>query len=395
MLKKLALLSALFIFLSSASAEVYEKVLTEETSISTALNINHEILLNDTSLQSAKARLSESRSLVFPKIDFNLNLSKFENDSPLIIMPSSETAVFLPGVVKDYYFSTRLALWQTLYAGGRISTTKRLAEMNIAQTKTQNEQVKNNLVNNVKTAFYQAVLLKEKIKIYKTALSRLENKKGSSDDIDYARRKIALFTHEYDKALLDLLSVTGIEFNTIITVEGALVPVIKKLDLDQCILWAYQFRSELQNTQFQESIDGLQVQLSSRERFPTLALGLGQEWLGDNIIGDESSWFVSINANIPIFDGGGSFARLKQRKIKERESTIMRSRLEERIKLQVRKAFADYEFYKMSFNPKTHNSQDVLKAADAEATMLDDIYTLNKSYFDLVLAIGRDVTESE
>ena len=163
------------------------------------------------------------------------------------------------------------------------------------------------------------------------------------------RKKLDLIKFNYDKEVLNLLISIGLELDTIVMLDGNLMPKIKKFDLNQCMLWAYQFRPEMQTTQNQELIDGLMVNLLSMQRFPTISIGAGQEWLGDRMIGDASNWYVSINANLPIFDGGGSFARVKQGKINAREATLKRSKIEEEIKLQVNKALMEYNFWKDQF----------------------------------------------
>ncbi|MCL2389462.1 MAG: TolC family protein, partial [Elusimicrobia bacterium] len=222
------------------------------------------------------------------------------------------------------------------------------------------------------------------------ALTALKAARASAADISEAKRELAMLRHKYSRSLLNLLSVTGIELNAIVTVEGRLEPIIKNLDLNQCLLRARQFRPEMQNTQFQEDIDGLMVQLTTEARRPSIVLGLGQEWLGARMFGDESNWFVALNANVPIFDGGGHLARGQQKRIRARETVIRRSQLEDSINLQVRQAFADYKFHKHTFlsRPVMPESSDILRTAREETRRLAEIYTLNKSYFTLALAMG-------
>jgi outer membrane protein TolC len=129
------------------------------------------------------------------------------------------------------------------------------------------------------------------------------------------------------------------------------------------------------------------VNLLSMQRFPTIVVGAGQEWLGDRVIGDKSSWYVSVNANLHIFDGGGSFARVKQGKINAREATLKRSKLEEQIKLQVKKAFMEYNFWKEQFYKAAISEKDSSKTLYNE-TELETVYNLNRSYYALELAVG-------
>jgi hypothetical protein len=129
------------------------------------------------------------------------------------------------------------------------------------------------------------------------------------------------------------------------------------------------------------------VNLLSMQRFPTISVGGGQEWMGDQVIGDKSSWYVSINANLPIFDGGGGVARVKQGRIHVRETTLKRSKIEEEIKLQVNKALLEYNFWRGQFYKAGMSEKEPSKVPYTELE-LDIVYNLNRSYYALELAVG-------
>lgn len=385
-MKTKLLLLIMFLAAQTAYSAGYEKILTEDSSIQTAININHDILIHSQSIDFAQQRIKESQSLYFPKIELNLNASRFNNMAPLMLSNQlAPTPVYLPGDNKDIYFSTRLSIWQNIYAGGRIRTTNKLAEMHMNKIKNEANAVKNDVINNVKTIFNTCLLYKEKFTIFSKQYESLRNK--SSKEAAELHKKIDLMKFCFDREVLNLLSAIGLELDTIVMVEGSLQPKIKRFDLNQCMLWAYQFRPEMQTNQTQESIDGLMVNLLTMQRFPTITVGAGQEWLGDRVIGDDSNWYVSINANLPIFDGGGSFARVKQGRINAREATLKRSKIEEQIKLQVNKAFIEYNFWKEQFAKAELSDKDSSKVPYTEYE-IDIIYSLNNSYYDLELAVG-------
>ncbi|MDR1695437.1 MAG: TolC family protein [Endomicrobium sp.] len=371
------------VFAAAASyAKSYEKILTEESSVQTALSINHDILIKSQNIEHAKQRIRESRSLYFPKVDLNLNVSRFENAEPMIIMGEiSPSPVYIPGLNKDYYFSTRLSVWQSIYSGGRIRTTNKLAEMNIRKIKNEENLAKIRVINKVKTVFGSCLYYREMIKHYKYVLSDGKPPRSEAEKIN---RKIEMAQFNFDKEMLNLLSAIGLELNTIAGISGELTPHIRNLNLDQCLLLAYQFKPEIQMTQYQESIDGLVVNLLSQERIPTVSFGAAQEWLGDKIIGDGSNWYVSLNANIPIFDGGAAIARSRQGKINVREAALKRSKTEEAVRLEVNKAFLEYNFWKR----QAVLSGILEKDGNYNESDLEIINSLNKSYYALELAVG-------
>ena len=121
MIKKVAFCLAFIFTAQSILAAGFEKVLTEDSSVQTALAINHDIMIHSQNVEYARQRINESRSLYFPKIDLNFNISKFNNSEPMMLFGAiSPSPVHLPSGNKDIYYSTRLAIWHNVYSGGRV-----------------------------------------------------------------------------------------------------------------------------------------------------------------------------------------------------------------------------------------------------------------------------------
>jgi len=125
------------------------------------------------------------------------------------------------------------------------------------------------------------------------------------------------------------------------------------------------------------------------QQYPTVSLGAAQQWTGDYIIGDDSdsSWYVALNVNIPIFDGGGTFARIKQGKINAREAALKRSKKEDEIKLAINQNLVEYNFWRGQAAKLPENSADYTEAD------LDIIHNLNSAYYALELAVGVELDE--
>ena len=378
-MKKIFILLSLFL-VSPVFAQGVERVLTLDECTRLALNINQDILIANETVAYAEQRVSEAKSLYFPKLDLNFNISRFSNDVETLInshyLPAT---ILLPYGSRDYFYSTKLALWQPIYNGGRTIATNKLAKINYEKAKTNAEIQKNEVVANVKTQFYKNIALKEKIKIYENYLS----KKPSAN----LQEQLDILKHEYELETLELLSLIGLELDTVIDIEGEFDVEKLDLDLQQCILWAYQFRPEIKTTQYQESMDNIGVNLITMEKMPTVMLGASYDWLGDDQENWERDWYVSLNINLPLFEGGAVFSRLKQKKIQARQATIERAKIEDRIKLEVRKAFSEYNFwYKKLLKIEESNvksiEQDILKA--------DIRYNYIKSLLELWKVMGKE-----
>ena len=165
--------------------------------------------------------------------------------------------------------------------------------------------------------------------------------------------------------------------------------MVEKLDLDlqQCLLWAYQFRPEIKTTQYQESMDNIGVNLITMEKLPTVMLGASYDWLGDNEENWERDWYVSLNINLPLFEGGAVFSRLKQKKIQARQATIERAKIEDQIKLEVRKAFSEYNFW---YKKLLKIEESTAKGIEHDILKADIKYNYAKSLLDLWKVMGKE-----
>ena len=359
-MKKYFILLLLFV-VSPIFAQGVERVLTIEECTKLALNINQDILIANEAILYAEQRVNEAKSLYFPKLDLNFNVSRFDNDFPTLINSHYLPATILLPMIGDvdYFYSTKVALWQPIYNGGKTTATNKLAKINYEKAKTNSEIKKNEVVAQVKSQFYKNVALKEKIQIYKDYLSKKPNAA--------LQEQLDILEHEYELETLELLSLVGLELDTVIDIDGTLETKKLDLDLQQCILWAYQFRPEIKTTQYQESMDNIGVNLITMEKLPTIMLGASYDWLGDDLEKWEKDWYISLNINLPLFEGGAVFSRLKQKKIQARQATIERAKIEDQIKLEVRKAFSEYNFWydKLIKSEKIKTKsleQDILKA---------------------------------
>jgi len=377
-MRKIFIFLCLFI-VSFAFAQGTERILTVEECTKLALNINQDVLIANEAVLFAEQRVSEAKALYYPTLDLNFNLSRFNNDvSTLINSNYLPTTILIPEGNRDYFYSTKIALWQSIYNGGRTIATNKLAKINYEKTQTNSEIKKNEVTAQVKTQFYKNIALKEKINIYKKYLAKNKNETLQS--------QLEILEHEYELETLELLALIGLELDTVIDIEGHIETEKLDLNLQQCILWAYQFRPEIKTTQYQESIDNISVNLINMEKLPTIMLGASYDWLGDDMEHWERDWYISLNVNLPLFEGGAMFARLKQKKIKARQATIERAKIEDKIKLEVRKAFSEYNFW---YNKITKIENMKVENIEQEILNMDIKYNYMKSLIELWKVIGK------
>ena len=188
--------SAENIFAAAAAGQKVERILTLDECIRLASSINHDILINKESSILAEQRVKEAKSLYFPTLDFNFNISRFSNDVATNINYHSLPAIILlPEGNREYFYSTKLSLWQNIYNGGRTKAANKLAKLNYEKTQNYSDIKRNEVIGNVRINFYKNLAAKEKINVFKKYLKKNKN--------SVLQNRMEIMQHRYELDILD------------------------------------------------------------------------------------------------------------------------------------------------------------------------------------------------
>ncbi|MDR3112388.1 MAG: TolC family protein [Elusimicrobiota bacterium] len=362
-------------------AQGVDKVLTETSSIQTALNVNSDILSHQKKIEYAKSKLSEMRSFYFPQADLNLAILSFNNSNAQIASINfSQSSIYIPQGNQKIHYSTRVSAWQNIYTGGRISAANKTAKQNLKRIQIEEELVKLKVVTDVKMSFNEILYHRELLQIYGD--KKLSKKKDTAD----VKRRIMSEQFQYKKAVLNLLRAIGLELNTNVEISGDFNPKIKNISLEKCLLLAYQFNDRFKNLQFSDIDEDVSLDLLSIRTLPFISAGISQEWTGEKIVGEKSSWYGAIVASIPILGGKANYERLKQEQIKEREAALNNVKVRDDVRFNIEKSFMEYNFWKNLLLLENLSDTNILTESSAEI-----IYNLNNSYYALELAVGVEL----
>ena len=83
---------------------------------------------------------------------------------------------------------------------------------------------------------------------------------------------------------------------------------------------------------------------------------------------EKKSWNATVNITLPIFDGGGQFARIKQKKYQYRKAQINRANISDSIKAEVRKSFIEYQYAIETYKKKTEEAETIASRGDLADT---------------------------
>ncbi|HAX61193.1 MAG TPA: hypothetical protein DCX95_01340 [Elusimicrobia bacterium] len=354
------------------SQQLTERTLTLEESVSLAVSNSQQLLSAAQDIQIAKQRLKEARAIMYPQLEFNANYSRFEAESPLFLSPIMGNTI-LPQKINENtdeienYYTTKISLSQVLWSGTKLSSTKKFAETEFKTAESDYGAIKNKTVATAAKNFYKLLAMQKKLALCNASLEKLSGKKNDNANsknrflTDRNLEKIKSCGEKIKKDLeiarIDFLGSIGIELNTIFAIKGELEYKKVPADLNKCLAWAMEYRPELKKTQLQEQMDALAVNLSLSGRYPTVALGGNYQLEDTQWPFEKKSWNATVNLTLPIFDGFGQFARIKQKKYQYRKAQINRANISDTIKAEVQKSFIEYEYAIEKYEKKTKEAE--------------------------------------
>lgn len=353
----------LFLLLAAATAAAQEpgveRVFTLEQSIQTAMANNPSLLAARAEVKSAEQRVREARASFLPKVDLQLNGSRYLAEEATIVSPDLGGTLLRPSrnVLADNFYAARLGMKQILYNGGRLGTNVRLAKAALEQARIHEEELRGAVVMNSVKSFYDVLLARNRKDLAEEASRRVDrflDKTPAWDDGSRAvwealqgrfRRDLAASRRSEERATLDFLGTTGLELYTLVALKGTLSSTEVSLDLPKLLAWAHQSRLDIQATNFQDEIDQLAVNLSKAARYPVIALGGAYEYNDPEFPLRTQLWHATLNVSLPVFDGFSSRARIRQARYQAERNRVLRSRLEDQVNAEVRTAYGDVVYW--------------------------------------------------
>lgn len=414
-----------------------------------ALNKNQKIKQALAAVEAAKAKVIQSKSLLYPTIDFQITKlersksgSKTFPDFPSGLNPTPED-IFLYNFMKsimnnlstsstaEYQF--KINLTYPLYTGGKREFSIKSAKENLLAELENFRQTKNEVLYSVAEAYYN--LLKTKstysvaIDAKKLLEAHLEEVKARFDvgmttrsellraEIAVANAELEIIKAEHALRLaeLNLKFAIGLEKDEEIQVEEALMFSALPGELKDYLEEAFSRRPEIL------SMYHLLEALKANEKViladykPQLMLSGSYQWSGDDFPPQKDSWNIALILSLSIFDGGEKEGKIKEvraniEKLKTNFENLKKSialqvesaylsvkEAEKRIKVagaQVDKAYEDFKMSEEEYKAGVGTNIDVLDAQTSWKEMKNNyiqaLYDANMAVAKLILAIGRE-----
>jgi len=346
------------------------EMLTLEQSISIALENNASIKLASEKIKEAQAEKSQALSYFFPKIYSSSSYTRLDEKSEMASVVLSDDEIY------DY----NLNLVQPIFHGGLLPAYN-LQRENLKANQSYFESVQNNLVMDVKKAYFQVLgagkikqVSEESVTLTKAHLNTVEaySREGLVSEVEVLRAKVALANTKQGLIEADnALELAKSYFNSLLNrnlgqevmIEDVLYLNDYDVDLSSAISQAVNSRPEIEETSSRMKISQSGISIARSYFLPQVSL-IGQ-W--DKIKGAElpidewqESWSATVSVEMDIWDWGENLNEVRKAKSQFEQAKSGLELLVNNIELEVRQAY----FKLLSEKEKIKVQEEAVKEAE-------------------------------
>jgi outer membrane protein TolC len=341
-------------------------ILTIRDAINLALEKNWDVKLSEKEILKAEEQISEAYANAFPRVEFNGRYVR-NIKLPVLFLPSGtpfnesgKTITLELG--SDNAYDLTFSLSQVLYSQ-KVNTAIQVANEYSELSKTANKGTRNDIILNVKKAFYNVLLMKELLEVSRqgneVARANFENvsalyKQGVASEYDFLRAEVQLANSQpmliqtennLELAKNYLKNLLSIDIKKPVEVKGEFVfEEVDPAQIEAASELAVQNHPLVKQLEIQSSLLSKNITIQRADYFPTLA-AFGQYTFQtqDNTFKFKDylwakSFMVGLNLSYTLFDGFGRGARIEQAIIDKEKVDITRRKVEEGLKIRIMQA---------------------------------------------------------
>ena len=338
-----------------------EEILTLERCIDMAMANNQDLKIAQKIILESRGRKQETFGNFLPALSASGSYTRLKESPRMSVLFGGMEQTFELG--PDYEYSTQLTLRQPLFAWWKIYHRDEQARLNYRRVDEEYKKVKNSLIFDVKRAFYNLLLARQFVIIAEEAVdvtdshyktTRALYKEGRVSDYDVSRAKVQLVNNQtrlikarnnlkLAREELSFLLNTKLEEDW--KVKGDFPREKREVSLQDALAKALRERSEIRQLMIEEETGKVSIKLARAENRPNLDFLANYQYTNPFYNQEEwgGTWNVILSLNFPLFSGLSDLGRIQQAKAGLEQVKILRNQVEERIKLEVRKAIFDME----------------------------------------------------
>ena len=315
-----------------------------------ALARQNSIAISKTQVDSANARLDQSRSSYYPQIAPSLQYQTIRN----------------PTGNSSSYFETRnasISLRQTIYDTGRRESNVGISRRNVFSAEYGLGNQRQSVILSIAEDYYSLLRNRELVKVQEESLrraqttlesiqARVEAKDAAAVDVlqaeaDVANAKVALLQAQnvYNLSVASLKNSMGVVTAQALKLTGDEVkppdPTPDSRTYEYYVNLAYENRLDLKQQQEQINAQGYSVRLAQINNGVTVDASVSEGYAVTSPVGEDRTFVVSIS--YPLFDGGNTRAGVRASKAGLEAERRSLDQLQQGIRLNVEQSYLDKE----------------------------------------------------
>ena len=367
-----------------------------EDAVRLAQERNPEIAIARQKLRGARGGKLEARAGYLPSVVADGLYRRRERASDSRLRPD------------DYSASVRVV--QNLYTGGATSARDAIANLTLAKQEDELQAVTDRVTMDVRLAFYELLLNREKIAVRHQSVGVLREElksqrerlsAGTVGPLDASRAEVALANEEPEllqaetdlkNSYLRLSELCGLDLGSdrdgsAFEAIGSLQYVPRHPDLNAALARAVTDRPEVRSAQKDVAIEDKQLEIDQSGTKPKVDVFTGYEAYSerDPNVGPEFNhgYVVGLNASWALFDGYATRGRMQATRARREASLLALKAVKLGVQSEVRSAFLDLQ-----------QAESVLQAQGKNVQTADQSLTYARSNFAAGLGTQLDVLQA-
>jgi outer membrane protein len=347
---------------------------TIEQAIQVAHTHNPDVAIAQKKVQAARGGLVEARAGYLPSVVSSGIYRKRERQGDTRLRP------------EDYNANIRVV--EPVYTGGATSSRIAIARLNFQKAQAQLEAVSDRVTMEVRLAFYELLLNRERIHVREESVEVLRQElktqqerfsAGTVGELNVSRAEVSLANEEPEltQARTDLRNsflrlgellgaTTGSGGDEPFAVAGELIYEPRHPDLNECLAHASAGRPEIRAGEADIAIEAQQLRLDQSATRPKVDVFSGYEIYNerDPVLGREFNhgYIIGLNASWALFDGFATHGRMQATRARREAAVRALEALRLAIASEVRSAFFDLEQADHVLESETKNVQTAVES---------------------------------
>lgn len=335
------------------------RTLTLEEAVQVALRNSKALRSAAEEVRRARGVVNENRAGFLPSLGADATFTRLDEGSTAVIPAGPGQPPLTVPIVRQDQKSVGIAAELPIDITGQIRAAVDAAEFQEIATRLHYNSVRNQVVLDVKNAYYDVLRAKALVRVAEQALKNAQDREATAQaylragtgtrfdvlraqtEVADAQQKLIAARNGVNLAIASLNNVLNIDQNTPLeTVETSQTP-IPSVDLDQSLAEAYEKRPEALQADAQIRAAQKGILLARRSSEPTLRLSWNFSYTPDagGFAPKTTTWAAIATVRIPLFDQGLSRARNQQAQADLNVARIAKQQVLDGIALEVRQAY--------------------------------------------------------